>query len=157
MADHRDVLGWIPPQGGMTAFPWLVSGENDRPFCQAATKRGILLAPGDCFDASSHFRLGFAAAGDNFSRALDRFFSDARAAPPPTFGLMTNSRIVTPESSTWYASDSRIDSGGLKFHCWRTISLTELPPSGDHRKTNSCVRAVSFSSKTSDMHLSLCG
>jgi len=73
MADHRDVLGWIPPQGGMTAFPWLVSGENDRPFCQAATERGILLAPGDCFDALSHFRLGFAAAGDNFSQALDRF------------------------------------------------------------------------------------
>jgi aspartate/methionine/tyrosine aminotransferase len=73
MADHRDVLGWIPPQGGMTAFPWLVSGENDRPFCQAATERGILLAPGDCFDTPSHFRLGFAAAGDDFSRALDRF------------------------------------------------------------------------------------
>jgi aspartate/methionine/tyrosine aminotransferase len=73
MADHRDVLGWIPPQGGMTAFPWLVSGENDRPFCQAATERGILLAPGDCFDAPSHFRLGFAAAGDNFSKALERF------------------------------------------------------------------------------------
>jgi aspartate/methionine/tyrosine aminotransferase len=73
MADHRDVLGWIPPQGGMTAFPWLVSGENDRPFCQTASERGILLAPGDCFDAPSHFRLGFAAAGDNFSKALDRF------------------------------------------------------------------------------------
>jgi aspartate/methionine/tyrosine aminotransferase len=78
MADHRDVLGWIPPQGGMTAFPWLVSGErlneeNSRPFCQAAAGRGILLAPGDCFDAPSHFRLGFAAAGDNFPNALDRF------------------------------------------------------------------------------------
>jgi aspartate/methionine/tyrosine aminotransferase len=73
MTDHRDVLGWIPPQGGMTAFLWLVSGEDDRPFCQAATERGILLAPGDCFDATSHFRLGFAAAGDDFSKALDRF------------------------------------------------------------------------------------
>jgi aspartate/methionine/tyrosine aminotransferase len=73
MADHRDVLGWIPPQGGMTAFPWLVSGEKVRPFCQAATKCGILLAPGDCFDAPSHFRLGFAASGENFSKALDRF------------------------------------------------------------------------------------
>jgi aspartate/methionine/tyrosine aminotransferase len=73
MADHRDVLGWIPPQGGMTAFPWLVGGENDRSFCQAAAENGILLAPGDCFDAPSHFRLGFAAAGDNFSRALEHF------------------------------------------------------------------------------------
>lgn len=73
MEEHRDVLGWIPPQGGMTAFPWLVSGANDRPFCQAAAERGILLAPGDCFDTPSHFRLGFAAAGDDFSKALDRF------------------------------------------------------------------------------------
>ena len=72
MAEHRDVLGWIPPQGGMTAFPWLVSAESDRAFCHAATEHGILLAPGDCFDVPSHFRLGFAAAGDNFSKALDR-------------------------------------------------------------------------------------
>jgi aspartate/methionine/tyrosine aminotransferase len=73
MADHRDVLDWIPPQGGMTTFPWLVRGENARPFCRAAAEQGILLAPGDCFNAPSHFRLGFAAVGDNFSRALDRF------------------------------------------------------------------------------------
>jgi aspartate/methionine/tyrosine aminotransferase len=73
MADHRDVLGWIPPRGGMTAFPWLLSGENARAFCRAATEHGILLAPGDCFDMPGHFRLGFAAAGDNFSKALDRF------------------------------------------------------------------------------------
>ena len=73
MAAHRDVLGWIRPQGGMTAFPWLASGDNAHAFCQAAAEQGILLAPGDCFDAPSHFRLGFAAAGDDFSRALDRF------------------------------------------------------------------------------------
>lgn len=72
MAAHRDVLGWIRPQGGMTGFPWLVSGEDTRSFCQAAAERGILFAPGDCFDAPSHFRLGFAASGDNFGRALDR-------------------------------------------------------------------------------------
>src|ERR1700693_3933988 len=82
MADHRDVLGWIPPQGGMTAFPWLVSGENGRPFCQAATERGILLAPGDCFDVPSHFRLGFAEAAETFPKALDRFgeFVKSRSA-----------------------------------------------------------------------------
>jgi len=72
MASHRDLLGWVRPRGGMTAFPWFLSGEDARPFCQAATGRGILLAPGDCFDAPSHFRLGFAASGDNFARALDR-------------------------------------------------------------------------------------
>ena len=73
MREHADVLGWIPPQGGMTAFPWTASGENARPFCQAATERGILLAPGDCFDSPEHFRIGFAAAGEDFPKALDRF------------------------------------------------------------------------------------
>ncbi len=72
MSEHRDTLGWIPPCGGMTAFPWLVSGENSRAFCQAAAEQGILLAPGDCFDAPSHFRLGFAAMTGKFPDALDR-------------------------------------------------------------------------------------
>lgn len=81
MADQREVLGWIPPNGGMTAFPWLISGENARPFCQAAAERGILLAPGDCFDAPPHFRLGFAAAGVDFPKALDRFGAFMKSSP----------------------------------------------------------------------------
>jgi aspartate/methionine/tyrosine aminotransferase len=72
MSEHRETLGWIPPRGGMTAFPWLLSGENSRAFCQAAAAQGILLAPGDCWDAPSHFRLGFAAMTDKFPAALNR-------------------------------------------------------------------------------------
>ena len=73
MAEHRETIGWIRPDGGMTAFPWLVSGENSRAFCQAAAEQGMLLAPGDCFDAPlSHFRLGFGAITDKFPKALDR-------------------------------------------------------------------------------------
>ncbi|HXZ42442.1 MAG TPA: aminotransferase class I/II-fold pyridoxal phosphate-dependent enzyme [Terriglobales bacterium] len=73
MAQHRETLGWIRPQGGMTAFPWLVSGENARAFCQAAAAQGILLAPGDCFDMPPYFRLGFAAIEPGkFPRALER-------------------------------------------------------------------------------------
>ena len=73
MAEHRETLGWIRPQGGMTAFPWLVSGENARPFCQAAAEHGLLLVPGDCFDTPSHFRLGFGAIEpDKFPKTLER-------------------------------------------------------------------------------------
>src|SRR5271163_2248018 len=72
MSEHRETIGWIPPRGGMTAFPWLLSGENSRAFCQAAAEQGILLAPGDCFDEPSHFRLGFAAIDERFPDALDR-------------------------------------------------------------------------------------
>jgi len=82
MAEHRDVLGWIPPQGGMTVFPWLMSGENARPFCQAAAERGILLAPGDCFDAPSHLRLGFAVTGNDFPIGLDRLSEFVKSWSP---------------------------------------------------------------------------
>jgi aspartate/methionine/tyrosine aminotransferase len=72
MSEHRETIGWIPPRGGMTAFPWLLSGENSRAFCEAAAERGILLAPGDCFDEPSHFRIGFAAIDEKLPDALDR-------------------------------------------------------------------------------------
>jgi len=72
MSEHQDTIAWIPPRGGMTAFPWLVSGKDSRPFCRAAAEQGILLAPGDCFDAPPHFRLGFAATTDTFPDALGR-------------------------------------------------------------------------------------
>jgi len=73
LSNHRDTIGWISPRGGMTGFPWLLSGEDTRPFCQAAVNHGILLAPGDCFDQPSHFRIGFAAIADNLPAALTRF------------------------------------------------------------------------------------
>jgi aspartate/methionine/tyrosine aminotransferase len=84
MAEHRETFGWIPPRGGMTAFPWLLREENSRPFCEEAAERGILLAPGDCFDAPPHFRLGFAAMTDKFSDALSRLgeFVQQRSAEP---------------------------------------------------------------------------
>jgi aspartate/methionine/tyrosine aminotransferase len=84
MRDHSDFFGWIRPQGGMTAFPWLRSEETTRLFCEGAAERGILLAPGDCFDVPSHFRLGFAASGDDFSRALDRFGEFVKTWSPKT-------------------------------------------------------------------------
>ena len=73
MAEHTETLGWIRPHGGTTAFPWLRSGEDATPFCQAAADQGILLVPGYCYGMPSHFRLGFAsAAPDAFCNALDR-------------------------------------------------------------------------------------
>jgi aspartate/methionine/tyrosine aminotransferase len=86
MSEHQETIGWISPSGGMTAFPWLVSGEDSRAFCKGAAEQGILLAPGDCFDAPSHFRLGFAAVSDKFPDALDRlgeFVKTWSGAPAP--------------------------------------------------------------------------
>jgi aspartate/methionine/tyrosine aminotransferase len=69
--EHREILGWVRPEGGMTAFPWLVSGENARPFCEAAAAKGVLLAPGDCFGFPSHFRLGFGACAEGYEDAVE--------------------------------------------------------------------------------------
>jgi aspartate/methionine/tyrosine aminotransferase len=69
---HRDAMSWVRPRGGMTAFPWLTSGADARPFCREAMQRGILLAPGDCFGMPAHFRVGFAASGERFAAAIAR-------------------------------------------------------------------------------------
>jgi aspartate/methionine/tyrosine aminotransferase len=81
MSEHPETIGWIPPRGGMTVFPWLTSGEDSRAFCQAAAERGILLAPGDCFAAPPHFRLGFAAMTDKFPEALGRLGEFVKSWP----------------------------------------------------------------------------
>ena len=73
MAEHNDVLGWVRPAGGVTVFPWLQSGEIARPLCEALVERGVLLAPGDCFDMPAYFRLGFGATEDRFPQGLERF------------------------------------------------------------------------------------
>jgi len=71
-AEHVDVLRWVRPRGGMTAFPWLTAGGGSREFCRSLAQRGVLVAPGDCFGMPSHFRLGFAASGERFGAAMDR-------------------------------------------------------------------------------------
>jgi aspartate/methionine/tyrosine aminotransferase len=69
--EHREILGWVRPEGGMTAFPWLVATENARPFCEAAAAKGVLLAPGDCFGFPSHFRIGFGACAERYDEAIE--------------------------------------------------------------------------------------
>lgn len=71
-SENGEVMGWVRPQGGMTTLGWLQSGEDARPFCEALAKKGVLLAPGDCFEMPSYFRLGFGASGERFPQALTR-------------------------------------------------------------------------------------
>lgn len=78
-AEHSERLGWVRPAGGMTAFPWLREGGDARPFCRSLAERGVLLAPGDCFGAPSHFRLGFGVAERGFAEGLGRIGDLLRA------------------------------------------------------------------------------
>jgi aspartate/methionine/tyrosine aminotransferase len=61
MVQHAGRLGWVKPQGGTLAFPWLKSGKDSRPLCEAWAKAGVLVAPGDCYGMPSYFRVGIGA------------------------------------------------------------------------------------------------
>ena len=73
IAEHRDIVRWVRPGGGMIAFPWLTAGGDARALCRGLAERGVLVAPGDCFGMPSHFRVGFAASGERFRAAIERF------------------------------------------------------------------------------------
>lgn len=81
-SEHVDALGWVRPRGGMTAFPWLRDESEAREFCRALARRGVLLAPGDCWQMPDHFRLGFGVAAEGFARGLERIsdFLKARSS-----------------------------------------------------------------------------
>jgi aspartate/methionine/tyrosine aminotransferase len=76
MHRERNVLAWVRPAGGTIGFPWWVDGRDARPFCETLASAGVLMAPGDCFDAPAHFRVGFGAQAERFRDAL-RITSDA--------------------------------------------------------------------------------
>jgi aspartate/methionine/tyrosine aminotransferase len=80
MSAHEDILDWVPPAGGTTVFPWLRDGSDARELCVALAKAGVLFAPGYCFDAREHFRLGFGAQAEGFAQALN-IVSDTLRAP----------------------------------------------------------------------------
>jgi aspartate/methionine/tyrosine aminotransferase len=70
---HRGALGWQTPAGGTTCFPWRRDGRDARPLCEALAKAGVLVAPGDCFDAPAHMRIGFGAMRSGYASALEIF------------------------------------------------------------------------------------
>ena len=71
-AEFADVLRWVRPLGGMTAFPWLADGGDGRELCRRVLRHGVMLAPGDCFGMPGHFRVGFAASAERFAAGLER-------------------------------------------------------------------------------------
>jgi len=79
MSDTSHILSWVRPNGGTTAFPWFVDGRNCRGFCEQLAEAGVLVAPGDCFGAPEHMRVGFGELTDGFEEAAG-IFRDALLA-----------------------------------------------------------------------------
>jgi aspartate/methionine/tyrosine aminotransferase len=78
MQAHRQHLEFVPPTGGTTCFPRLRDGRNARPLCEALARAGVLVAPGDCFEAPSHVRIGFGALNEGYGDGL-RIFGEVLA------------------------------------------------------------------------------
>ena len=97
MAQHRGVLDWIPPAGGMTAFIRLAGGADARRLCEAALQYGLLLTPGDCFGVPDHFRLGFGVGREWFPQAMERFASVLDDAPGEAIRDQVQPDIVLEE------------------------------------------------------------
>lgn len=73
LSEMSGEIGWVPPQGGFTCFPWLKNHSDSEALCRRLVKEaGVLFAPGFTFDMSAHFRVGFGVAGTRFSEALGR-------------------------------------------------------------------------------------
>jgi capreomycidine synthase len=69
---HRDAVVWVPPQGGVTAFPRLRLADSE-PLCRhLAEKQGVLLVPGNCFGRPEHVRLGFGSSTAHLEEGLQR-------------------------------------------------------------------------------------
>jgi aspartate/methionine/tyrosine aminotransferase len=73
VAQAADVVDWVRPMGGMTAWVRLVAGGDARRFCEEALHYGLLLAPGDCWGFPDHFRVGFGVGHEWYARAMERF------------------------------------------------------------------------------------
>ncbi|HVR99832.1 MAG TPA: capreomycidine synthase [Thermoanaerobaculia bacterium] len=65
-------VSWVPPQGGVTAFPRLPFADTE-PFCRRlAEEQKVLLVPGKSFGHPEHVRLGFGGATHHLSEGLRR-------------------------------------------------------------------------------------
>ncbi|MCB1034054.1 MAG: capreomycidine synthase [Acidobacteria bacterium] len=73
IAEHSELVEWVPPQGGVCAFPRLHEDLDVEAFChRLAQDHRTLLVPGVCFRQPQHVRLGFGGSRENLEGGLAR-------------------------------------------------------------------------------------
>jgi capreomycidine synthase len=73
VAEHPGEVGWVPPEGGVTAFVHLPTAGDTEQFCrELAVKHRVLLVPGECFGRPGFARLGFGCTTGELTEALRR-------------------------------------------------------------------------------------
>lgn len=72
MDEHAEWMTWVPPAGGVSAFPFFPRIPDTEAFCRSlAEEEGLLLVPGECFLAPGHARLGFGRTTGSLAAGLD--------------------------------------------------------------------------------------
>lgn len=70
---HQEFVEWSRPQGGVCTFLRLCNISDSEAFCHhLANVHKVLLVPGNCFNHSSHVRLGFGGATSDLNEGLIR-------------------------------------------------------------------------------------
>jgi capreomycidine synthase len=89
--EHRELLDWVPPMGGVCAFPRLATVGDVTAFCHRLVEtEKVLLVPGSCFGCSQHVRLGFGGENASLVEGLSRL---ARRLAEKTPGLQPGNAI----------------------------------------------------------------
>ena len=74
--EQAEFVDWVPPRGGVCAFPRLRSVPDVEAFChRLAREERVLLVPGNCFGAPAHVRLGFGRRTEVLEEGLARVAS----------------------------------------------------------------------------------
>jgi capreomycidine synthase len=77
---HGDLVEWVRPRGGVTAFLRFPYIPNIAAFCRRLIEEhGVLLVPGHCFSNANHVRLGFGGPTAALHEALNRLSELLRA------------------------------------------------------------------------------
>lgn len=79
---HADRIEWVPPRGGLVAFPRLrgLAGASSAGFARALVRdTGVFVLPGETFGCPGHLRVGVGLAPDDFAEALRRWSAFWRA------------------------------------------------------------------------------
>ena len=70
---HKEIVEWVRPQGGVTAFIKITSISDIELFCHRfAHDYGVFLLPGTCFGYPEYIRLGFGGATTALKEGLSR-------------------------------------------------------------------------------------
>lgn len=72
--EHRDVMDWVEPEGGIVAFPYLTDKSiRSEAFAKELVAHAeVSLLPGEAFERPGFFRIGFGVKPETFKEAIQR-------------------------------------------------------------------------------------